>query len=388
MRVCLDLSVLSSRPTGVGYYGYFLGKALLEQFADAEHYVAFDGLRFAGLKSRLDDFARRSSVKSSLNQFVWQTTAANSLLRSAWRRVKAVAFARGLSRCDLVHAISYGPPARASTPWIPLITDLSHRRVPQFHPEERVRWLEAQDARIDDSALINTISEFTKSEVVSLLGVDPARVRVTYPGVDPIYAQLRPEDALTVARFGLTEGRYLLTVGAIDPRKNLETIAVAFARLPQPVRRDCVLLFAGQPGWGRVDFPAIAAPLRDRGEIRFIGYVSSDELRALYRYAALFLYPSHYEGFGIPVAEAHLAGAPVAIAKGSGAQEAACGLAEEIAANDIDGWSALMRRALEGEAWRDLQAREARTASARAFTWERNAALTHEIYNEVARCLR
>jgi glycosyltransferase involved in cell wall biosynthesis len=385
MRVCLDLSILSSRPTGIGYYGYFLGKALLEQFAEAEHYLAFDGLRFSGLNHLLDDFTRRSTIKTGVNQRLWQTTAANPTLRSAWRRVKGIAFSRGLPPCELVHAISYAPPARTAAPWVPLLTDLSHLRVPQFHPGERIRWLEAQDARIGEAVLVNTISDFTKNEIVALLGVDAARVRVTYPGVNPVFGEAQREDDITLSQFGLTPGRFLLSVGAIDPRKNLGTIATAFAQLPQSVRRDAVLVFVGQQGWSRVGFPPIAAPLRERGEIRFVGYASTDQLRALYQHTALFLYPSYYEGFGIPVAEAHLAGAPVAIAKGAGAQEAGCGLAFEAAADDVDGWSQLMRQALDDEGWRTSEARLARTAAARAFTWERNAKLTQEIYDEVSR---
>lgn len=384
MRVCLDLSILSSRPTGIGYYGYFLGNALLEQFAEAEHYLAFDGLRFSRLNHLLEEFTRRSTIKTYVNQRLWQTTAANPTLRSAWRRIKGITFSRGLPPCELVHAISYAPPARTAAAWVPLLTDLSHLRVPQFHPGERIRWLEAQDARISEAALVNTISDFTKNEIVALLGVDAARVRVTYPGVNPMFGEAQREDDLTLSEFGLTPGRFLLSVGAIDPRKNLGTIAAAFAQLPQSVRRDSVLVFVGQQGWNRVGFPAIATPLRERGEIRFVGYASTDQLRALYQHTALFLYPSYYEGFGIPVAEAHLAGAPVAIAKGAGAQEAGCGLAFEAAADDVDGWSQLMRQALDDETWRTSKARLARAAAARAFTWEQNAKLTQGIYDEVS----
>jgi glycosyltransferase involved in cell wall biosynthesis len=387
MRVCLDLNVLSGRPTGVGYYGYFLARALLDQFVDAEQYLAFDGLRFAELRRFLDDFAQRSALKTNLNQSLWQSTAAIPMMRSAWRRLKGIAFLRGSARCDLLHAISYAAPARAAMPWVPLIHDLSHLRVPQFHPDERVRWLEAQDARIGEAALINTVSEFTKGEIVTLLNVNPERVRVTHPGVNPIFGGKGADDGTVLTQFGLTPGRFLLSVGGLDPRKNLGTIATAFARLPPSVRRDCVLVFVGQPGWSRVDFPKIATPLRESGAIRCIGYLSTDQLRALYQHTALFLYPSHYEGFGIPVVEAHLAGAPVAIAKGAGAEEAACGLALDAPASDIDGWSRLMRQALEDDAWQDPKARAARIAAARAFTWQRNATLTYKIYDEVSRCL-
>lgn len=387
MRVCLDLSVLRSRPTGVGYYGYFLGKALSEQFAEAEEYLAFDGLRFAGLKCFIERFEQRSALEININQWLWQATAPVTVLRRAWRQVKSSSFARASSRSDLVHAISYAPPASRTPLWLPLIHDLSHLRFPQFHPAERVRWLEAQDALIGDAVLINTISEFSKSEIVALLGVHRDRVRVTYPGVNPAFEREGTDDAFILSQYGLMAGRFLLSVATIDPRKNLAVIATAFARLPQSVRDDAVLVLVGQAGWCRVDFPKAAARLRDRGEIRFFGYVATDHLRALYRGTALFLYPSHYEGFGIPVVEAHLAGAPTAVSKGTGSSEAGCGLTREIAADDVDGWTWLMRQALDDNAWRNSQACAVRTAAGKVFTWQRNAQLTKGIYDEVSRCV-
>jgi hypothetical protein len=245
MRVCLDLSVLRSRPTGVGYYGYFLGKALVENFVEAENYLVFDGLRFLGLKRFVDAHTRQSEIKAGLYQSLWNATAPYPALRSAWRLVKGSAFSRGAARCDLVHAISYAPPIRAAAAWLPLVHDLSHLRFPQFHPAERVRWLKAHDAALDDAILINTVSEFTKGDIVVLLGVDPDRVRVTYPGVNPAFGQARSDDASVLSRYGLKAGRFLLSVATLDPRKNLTTIAAAFARLPQSLRRDAPSSLSG-----------------------------------------------------------------------------------------------------------------------------------------------
>ena len=387
MRVCVDLSILRVRPTGVGYYGYFLATALGENFAEAEDYLVFDGLRFQSLRAFIDAHPRRSVIKASVYQSVWNAAAPYGVVRNAWRQLKGAAFSRGSAQCDLVHAIAYAPPLHATTAWLPLIHDMSHLRCPEFHPAERVRWLRAHDAAIDNAVLVNTVSEFTKSEIVALLGVAPQRVRVTYPGVNPAFAAARADDVSALSHYGLTPGRFLLSVATIDPRKNLAGIAAAFAQLPAAFRRDVPLVFVGQAGWRRVEFPKSVARLQERGEIRFAGYVPVDHLRALYRNTALFLYPSHYEGFGLPVAEAHLTGAPVAIAQGGGPREAGCGLALEVASADLERWTEVMREALEGEGWRDDKARAARVAAAKAFTWERNARQTKKIYDEIAQCL-
>jgi glycosyltransferase involved in cell wall biosynthesis len=386
MRVCLDLSVLRTRPTGVGYYGLYLAMALLENFPEAHHYLAFDGLRTRQLESFIRNYRRQSTIKTTVSHSLWNATAPVPILRSAWRQFKSLAFSRRAAACDLIHAITYAPPARRVTVWLPVIHDLSHLRFPQFHPPERVRWCKAHDALLDDAPLINAVSEFTKSEIINLLGVAPERIRVTHPGINPAFGLPPSEEGASIlSHYGLKPGRFLLSVATIAPQKNLGIIATAFAQLPQQVRDDAALIFVGQPGWGPIEFPKAVAHLRSRGEIRFVGYVPIDHLRALYQNTALFLFPSLYEGFGIPVAEAHLAGAPVAIATASGTQEAACGLAREIAATDADGWSQVMNEALGSGAWRNEKARAARAAAAKFFTWRRNAQLTCEIYAEIER---
>jgi glycosyltransferase involved in cell wall biosynthesis len=384
VKVCLDLSVLRSRPTGIGYYGYLLAEALAENFVEAKSYLVFNGLRFVGLERFIVAHQRQSVIKVNTYQSLWNAAAPHSSLRSAYRQIKGLAFLGGAAQCDLLHAISYAPPLRGRTAWLPLITDLSHLTFPQFHPAERVRWLMATDARLDDAILINTISEFTKSEIVASLGIAPSRVRVTYPGVNPVFGPTPTDGQSVLSRYGLTAGQFLLSVATLDPRKNLAGIAVAFARLPQSLRNGAPLVFAGQAGWTRVQFPAEVARLQEQGHIRFIGYVPVDDLRVLYHNTALFLYPSRYEGFGIPVAEAHLAGAPVAISAGGGAREAGSGFALEVAADDVDGWTEVMRQALEDETLRGVSARTARVAAAGAFTWQRNATQTKQIYDEIA----
>ena len=383
MHICLDLSVLRTRPTGVGYYGYFLAKALNERAAESSCYLAFDGLRFARLEAFLDAYANRSALATSVNQALWNTVAPVSLLRTFYRQVKRAAFVRGCRGLDLVHAITYAPPAHAGTPWLPLLHDLSHVRAPHFHPVERVRFLERTDRRIGEAALVNTVSEFSRGEIVTLLGVPQDRVRVTYPGVDPIFAQRKAADPAILSHYGLKSGRFLLSVATIEPRKNVEALVLAFARLAPAVRKDAVLLLTGQGGWRGMAFPKDAESLQRQGTIRFTGYVSSDHLRVFYQNCALFLYPSHYEGFGIPVVEAHFAGAPAAISFGSGVREAAAGLAREIRATDIEGWSSAMREAIETDAWSHPKPRALRAAAAAPFTWRRNAQLTQALYEEI-----
>jgi alpha-1,3-rhamnosyl/mannosyltransferase len=188
--------------------------------------------------------------------------------------------------------------------------------------------------------------------------VAPERIVVTRPGVDPFYrATDRTPDAAALAALDVAPGRFLLAVATLEPRKNLATLVAAYGGLPPPMQAAAPLLLVGQPGWGDLGFPPEAERLIAAGRLRLTGYLPKPSVRALYRATALFLYPSIYEGFGLPPAEALASGAPVAISADTAMEEAvgAAGIrlpARHAAAPALD-WAetaaetrALYRRAL------------------------------------------
>ncbi|MEO1941972.1 MAG: glycosyltransferase family 1 protein [Campylobacterales bacterium] len=191
------------------------------------------------------------------------------------------------------------------------IHDFSFHLHPQFHPAERVAYFKKHFwDRIGRADKIITVSQFVKREAVELLELPPEKVVPIYNGVEERFFAPISEGQLEEFRKkrGLPE-KYLLFVGSIEPRKNLERLLRAYLSLPLSLRRDYPLLLAGGRGWNN---QKIFQLIEDSGgDIRYLGYFPREEQPLLYRGAILFLYPSLYEGFGLPVLEGMAVGVPV-----------------------------------------------------------------------------
>jgi glycosyltransferase involved in cell wall biosynthesis len=184
-------------------------------------------------------------------------------------------------------------------------------------------------------------SRFTGDDVVETLGVDTARVHVAYPGIDPAFAPDGPR----------AEGEYALAVGTLEPRKNLAVAIAAAERLGLELR------VVGPPGWGGVE-------ARGR-RVTWLGHLADDELARLYRGAAVLVYPSRFEGFGIPVIEAMACGTPCVVSSHPSLDETAGDAAVRADPDDRDAVAAAIEEARARHD--DLVPRG--LAHARRFTW-------------------
>jgi alpha-1,3-rhamnosyl/mannosyltransferase len=390
MRICLDTSTLRVRHAGIAVYTLHLAEALLSQLAADEHLVAFDGLGGFSAIDELWPSRRRAENDARNGNDLTAQLASSRMIESIMREgragrrlarmLKEMRFMLGFGQYDLCHAVVTLPPGRTSKPMIPLIHDVSMQRFPQTHPPERVRAFERWWPEILRAPVINTVSAFSRDEIVEVLGYPRDRIVVTHPGVEPFFFKADAEaETAALNSLDLGDRRVILSVGTREPRKNIATILASFAALPTAVRARAVLVIAGGSGWGELKVPAEAGALIRSGSIRFTGYVSRLQLRALYRRAALMVFPSVYEGFGIPVVEALATGTPVAVSEGTSLSEAAGANGMRVPSADVHGWRQAMYDHLT-EQGPTLEEREAKRAWARRFDWRRTAARTLAMY--------
>jgi glycosyltransferase involved in cell wall biosynthesis len=276
---------------------------------------------------------------------------------------------------DLLHNAFTTAPAAPGVPQVTTILDLIYKRFPEAHSGVRslgMRMLVPLSAR--RSTRIIAISEATKSDVVSFLGVDPSRVDVTYlaPGVTG--AEPEPEDVIR-ERHGLGEAPIVLSVSAHRPHKNIERLIDAVAVLDRPF----VLVI---PGYGTRWDDELAAHVRRRGmqeRVRFLGWLEDTELEGLYASATCMAFPSLAEGFGLPVLEAMARGLPVACSNATSLPEVAGEAALSFDPLDVPAISGAVERLLGDPELRERLAAAGREQAAR-FTWERTAEGTKRSY--------
>jgi glycosyltransferase involved in cell wall biosynthesis len=378
MRIGYDATVLLGPRTGIGYYTDFL----IRYLQDDPRLSLFE---YNGLSMRplLPSEERKDSSTGGVRPIIVEMAKRLPGGRSIYRRLKKVNFVKAAKQLDLFHATNYLPPAETQMLILPLIHDVSHIRHPQWHPAERVRWLEAGARQLLAAPLINTVSSFSAREITATLGIPPSRLRITSPGTNPLY-RTDPKDAdASLARLGLQPGNFFLCVGALEPRKNLTTALRAYMALPRPMQRRAPLLIVGPKGWGNLDLPSGIDKLEREGQIRFIGYQPEKIMHVLYHEAAAFLFPSSYEGFGMPVSEAMATGTRPVVAAGGAPEEVSGGFGLALPPFDHMAWRDAMIQAMDEHWQRDASLRTKLQRASAGFDWAINARSTLSIYEEL-----
>jgi glycosyltransferase involved in cell wall biosynthesis len=237
---------------------------------------------------------------------------------------------------------------------------------------------------LQQATRIISVSESTKADVQELVGIAGERIQTVYPCIHERFSDVLQEDGIRTLRqqYALTNG-YILFLATLEPRKNVTTLIEAYAHLRQTWGVQEKLVLAGGKGWL---YESIFARVRELGleaEVIFPGYVKDDEQVAWYQGASVFAYPSLYEGFGLPVAEALACGTPVVTSNVSSLPEAGAGLALCVDPHDVEALSAALYQALHDQAWRTRCRQEAGAVSQR-FSPETMTAGTIAVYEQAA----
>ncbi len=225
-------------------------------------------------------------------------------------------------------------------------------------------------------------SAATRDDIVSLLGVDSARIHVVHGAVDiPAHLPERDASAKLLARDLDIHTPFLLFVSTLEPRKNIEGILRAFALAAPNIPHSLVI--AGGTGWGMEGLPALLESLHLGDRVRLLGYVTQPaHLPALYTAADAFFFPSHYEGFGLPVLEAMAHGCPVITSQGSSLPEVAGDAARYVVPDDHQGMADTLCEVAQDAALRDTLSAIGRVR-ARDFSWQYAASRTLELYRSL-----
>ena len=374
MKVILSVDQIKYPITGVGRYSYELVTELhrLPQIESLRYF------RGAGFDPELVRMEGNIGPLSRFGRHMLAAPGALQLFReiSAFRQANAL---RGYED-SLFHGTSfYLPPFSGRS--VVTIHDLSPFVWPECHPPERVRYMEVEvGLAIERATLLITDSQYTRTEVANYFGIPLEHIHtVPLASATCFFPREKTQVSLCLNKHGLDYQRYSLFVGTVEPRKNLLTLLDAYERLPVKLSKQWPLVLTGYRGWRSEKIHDRIAQGARAGWVKYLGFVDSEDLPLLYAGAWLFVFPSLYEGFGLPLLEAMSSGIPVVCSRSSCLPEVAEGVALMCDAHDVQALTDSIERGLEDSSWR-IQAISSGLTRAKDYSWGRCAQATADVY--------
>ncbi|MBI5303371.1 MAG: glycosyltransferase family 4 protein [Chloroflexi bacterium] len=367
MRIGIDARLVYYHKAGIGQYILRLTQALAQIDSDND-YVLF--------ASRKDD--TRIVTQSNFKRARLWTPSHHRFERQALS-LELLPFT-----LDVLHSPDFIPPSRTRFPGVITVHDLAFLLYPRFLTRESARYYGQVDIAARQADHIIAVSQSTKRDLIRLLGVPENKVSVIHEAAHPLFAPVTNTEALerTRARYYLT-APFFLFVSTLEPRKNLPTLLRAFRQLRDKYKITATLALVGNRGWLADEVDRVIAELNLGDTVRFLGGIPNDELVYLYNAAAAFVFPSFYEGFGLPPLEAMACGTPVITSNVSSLPEVVGDAALLINPEDVDALAVAMSRVLSDEKLR-REMRDKGLKRAQGFSWERAARETLDVYRQVA----
>lgn len=364
MDVILSVDALSHNLTGIGRYTWELAKRIPTHPAVASLSLYKNDRWISDPAELMDPAARRR----------------RSAMVIRWLRKRRTEY---LFKGRIFHAPNYFLPPKVDHGII-TVHDLSVLRYPETHPAERVRQFNEKFAdSVFRAAHIITDTETVKNEIVESMGLQPDSITAIHLGVSEEFHPRAPAElSLGLRQYDLTPGTYALCVCTIEPRKKILELIVAWQDLPHAIRSRWNLVISGGRGWLSDDVEAAMDRGEREGWLKYLGYVRAEDLPALYAGASLFVYPSSYEGFGLPPLEAMASGIPTIVSNASCLPEVTQGGAMLIDPDNHQSLVEAVQRGLIDEEWRDSVATEG-IRIAQSYSWQRCTEQTVDVYRTI-----
>lgn len=298
--------------------------------------------------------------------------------RIAWEQLR-LPWAAQRDRLDLLHAPGFVAPLAAPCPLVVTVYDLSFLRYPAyFRLPNRLYLRLFTGLSCRRARRVIAISHSTKRDVIERFGLAASQVAVVYPGSEPRFRPLPQAQVQAFRAAHQLPDEFVLYLGTLEPRKNVAALVRAFARARRPGLK---LVMAGGQGWKTDEMHRALRETGLEGEVILPGYVPDEDKPLWYNAARLFVYPSEYEGFGLPVLEALGCGVPVITANASSLPEVAGEAACLVPPGDVEALAEAMNALLGNAAQRDELAGRGPQQAAR-FSWPAAAQRTAEVYRQ------
>lgn len=366
LRIGIDFTSASRERAGIGRYARELVRALSRIDHDNQ-YVLFVPRDAHDELSRFDWSPNFKIVRAPINE---------RYLAALWHRVRVPLFVEAfIGKVDVFYSPDFLLPPTLARRTLVTVHDLSYVRVPECFPAPLLRYLNNSVPRaVNRANVILADAASTQRDVNDVYHVPLEKIKVLYSGVDPRFNPNVSFESQARVR-ELTHGNpYLLSVSTIQPRKNYSRLIEAFAKIAntQYAIRNMQLVIAGGRGWMFEEVFQTVERLGLQDRVIFPSFFSDKDLPALYAGATLFVYPSLYEGFGLPVAEAMACGVPIVSSNASSLPEVGGDAVLYFDPRNVDGMAEAMQRALSDESLR-AQMRAKGFEQAKQFTWEKAA---------------
>jgi glycosyltransferase involved in cell wall biosynthesis len=369
IRIAINTLAMRQELYGVGNYIKNLVRALSRIDGDNEYVLFASGENACHLQG----LGRNFSVEMA---------PANRVVRLAWEQ-SVLPLRLKQKDISIYHGATFVTPLVKSCCHVVSVHDMTFHLVPERHSlHKRVYFRSMVPAAIRRSDRVIAVSESTKRDLLKIVRTDEKKVCVIHHGVDAQFQPITDEEKLARIRekYNLRR-KFILFVGVIEPRKNLETLVEAY--LADSISGEFDLVLAGSLGWGYTKLKQKISDARREHCIRMPGYIADGDLPALYSGATAFVYPSLYEGFGLPVLEAMACGIPVITSSVSSLPEIAGDAAILVDPHDTSALAWALQKILKDDRLREDLSRRGRQR-AQLFSWEQTARKTLEVYRRAS----